>query len=101
MQFPYVLPNVWLPTRPIVDVMDEPVILRAGNYAFLHVFNEWIKVNIRCDLYSDQGHKGEWNEDLTEPSIGDILYKPVTTLQYNFMQDYMQESMASYSAFFH
>lgn len=43
--------------------------------------------------------KGEWKEDLKEPSISDILSKPVTTLQYNFykVQDYMQESMMSYS----
>ncbi len=104
--FPYVLPNVWLPTRPIVDVMDAGL---RDNYGqeitlrFLHVFNEWIKVNTSGVIYIQirDRKKGEWNEDLTEPSIGDILYKPVTTLQYNFykVQDYMQESMASYSTF--
>lgn len=103
--FPYVLPNVWLPTKPIVDVMDAGL---RDNYGqeitlrFLHVFNEWIKANTSGVIFIQirDRKKGEWNEDLTEPSIGDILYKPVTTLQYNFykVQDYMQESMVSYSS---
>ncbi|MBL0316710.1 MAG: hypothetical protein IPP69_13440 [Flavobacteriales bacterium] len=102
--FPYVLPNVWLPTRPIVDVMDAGL---RDNYGqeitlrFLHVFSDWIKTNTAGVAFIQirDRKKGEWNEDLTEPSIGDILYKPVTTLQYNFykVQDYMQESMISYS----
>ncbi|MBK8087980.1 MAG: hypothetical protein IPK31_08570 [Chitinophagaceae bacterium] len=104
--FPYVLPNVWLPTKPIVDVMDAGL---RDNYGqeitlrFLHVFNDWIKANTSGVIFIQirDRKKGEWNEDLTEPSIGDILYKPVTTLQYNFykVQDYMQESMVSYSKY--
>ena len=102
--FPYVLPNVWMPTKPIVDVMDAGL---RDNYGqeitlrFLHVFEQWIKENTAGVIFIQirDRKKGEWNEDLTEPSIGDILYKPVTTLQYNFykVQDYMQESMLSYS----
>lgn len=102
--FPYVLPNVWLPTKPIVDVMDAGL---RDNYGqeitlrFLHVFADWIKTNTSGVVYIQirDRKRGEWNEDLKEPGIGDILYKPVTTLQYNFykVQDYMQESMMSYS----
>ncbi|MBY0477340.1 MAG: hypothetical protein K2Q24_06815 [Chitinophagaceae bacterium] len=102
--FPYVLPNVWLPTKPIVDVMDAGL---RDNYGqeitlrYLHVFANWIKANTSGVVFIQirDRKKGEWNEDLKEPSIGDILYKPVTTLQYNFykVQDYMQETMVSYS----
>lgn len=102
--FPYVLPNVWLPTKPIVDVMDAGL---RDNYGqeitlrFLHVFAEWIKANTSGVVFIQirDRKKGEWNDDLTEPGIGDILYKPVTTLQNNFykVQDYMHESMISYS----
>ncbi len=102
--FPYVLPNVWIPTKPIVDVMDAGL---RDNYGqeitlrFLHVFREWLKANTAGVIFIQirDRKKGEWNEDLTEPSIGDIVYKPMTTLQYNFykVQDYMQESMMSYS----
>lgn len=102
--FPYVLPNVWLPTKPIVDVMDAGL---RDNYGqeitlrFLHVFSEWIKTNTSGVVFIQirDRKKGEWTDDLTEPGIGDILYKPVTTLQNNFykVQDYMQETMISYS----
>lgn len=102
--FPYVLPNVWLPTKPIVDVMDAGL---RDNYGqeitlrFIHVFDEWIRKNTSGVIFIQirDRKKGEWEEDFSEPSIGDILYKPVTTLQYNFykVQDYMQESMVSYT----
>jgi hypothetical protein len=102
--FPYVLPNVWMPTKPIVDVMDAGL---RDNYGqeitlrFLHVFQQWINENTAGVVYIQirDRKKGEWNEDVKEPGIGDILYKPVTTLQYNFykVQDYMQETMLSYS----
>jgi hypothetical protein len=102
--FPYVLPNVWMPTKPIVDVMDAGL---RDNYGqeitlrFIDVFDDWIKQNTAGVIFIQirDRKKGEWEEDFKEPSIGDILYKPVTTLQYNFykVQDYMQESMVSYS----
>lgn len=102
--FPYVLPNVWLPTKPIIDVMDAGL---RDNYGqeitlrFLHVFSNWIKANTSGVVFIQirDRKKGEWDDDLQEPGIGDILYKPVTTLQNNFykVQDYMQESMLSYS----
>jgi hypothetical protein len=102
--FPYVLPNVWLPTKPIVDVMDAGL---RDNYGqeitlrFIDVFDEWIRQNTAGVIFIQirDRKKGEWEEDFNEPSIGDILYKPVTTLQYNFykVQDYMQESMVSYT----
>lgn len=101
--FPYVLPNVWLPTVPIVDVMDAGLRDNFGQeitLRFLHVFREWIRNNTAGVVYIQvrDRKKGEWKEELPEPGIGDILYKPVTTLQYNFykVQDYMQESMISY-----
>ena len=46
--FPYVLPNVWLPTTPIIDVMDAGL---RDNYGlettlrFLTFFEDWIKAN--------------------------------------------------------
>ncbi|MFM9907988.1 MAG: patatin-like phospholipase family protein, partial [Chitinophagaceae bacterium] len=46
--FPYVLPNVWLPTKPVVDVMDAGLRDNFGQETairFIQVFNEWIKEN--------------------------------------------------------
>ena len=102
--FPYVLPNVWLPTKPIVDVMDAGLRDNFGQeitLRFLHQFADWIKENTSGVIFIQirDRKKGEWHDDLREPGVGDILYKPVTTLQNNFykVQDYMQESMLSYS----
>jgi hypothetical protein len=102
--FPYVLPNVWLPTKPIVDVMDAGLRDNFGQeitLRFVHAFSHWIKENTSGVVFIQMRDrkKGEWHDDLGEPGVGDILYKPVTTLQNNFykVQDYMQESMLSYS----
>lgn len=102
--FPYVLPNVWLPTQPIVDVMDAGLRDNYGQEAtlrFLHVFADWIQEHTAGVIFIQirDRKKGEWQEDLSEPGIGDILYKPVSTLQTNFykVQDYMQESSISFS----
>ncbi|HTH30062.1 MAG TPA: hypothetical protein VL946_01875, partial [Lacibacter sp.] len=68
---------------------------------FVHAFSHWIKENTSGVVFIQMRDrkKGEWHDDLGEPGVGDILYKPVTTLQNNFykVQDYMQESMLSYS----
>ncbi|HMO31450.1 MAG TPA: hypothetical protein PKE07_00495 [Lacibacter sp.] len=102
--FPYVLPNVWLPTQPIVDVMDAGLRDNYGQEAtlrFLHVFAPWIREHTGGVVFIQirDRKKGDWQEDFKEPSIADILYKPVTTLQTNFykVQDYLQESLLSIS----
>ena len=46
--YPYILPNVYLPTKPAIEVMDAGF---RDNYGimsatrFLHVFKDWIKEN--------------------------------------------------------
>lgn len=102
--FPYVLPNVWLPTQPIVDVMDAGLRDNYGQEAtlrFTHFFSDWIREHTAGVIFIQirDRKKGEWKEDRNEPGIGDILYKPVSSLQSNFykVQDYMQESSISFS----
>lgn len=102
--FPYVLPNVWLPTQPIIDVMDAGLRDNYGQEAtlrFTHVFSDWIREHTAGVIFIQirDRKKGEWKEDRNEPGIGDILYKPVSTLQTNFykVQDYMQESSISFA----
>jgi hypothetical protein len=44
--FPYVLPSVWLPTNPIVDVMDAGLRDNFGQESslrFIEVFKDWLK----------------------------------------------------------
>ena len=45
---PYVLPNVWLPTNPVIDVMDAGFRDNFGEATairFLNVFREWMQEN--------------------------------------------------------
>src|SRR3954463_6006658 len=46
--FPYVLPNVWLPSDPVVDVMDAGLRDNYGQETalrFIQVFQQWIRDN--------------------------------------------------------
>ena len=48
--FPYVLPNVWLPSDPVIDVMDAGFRDNFGEQVgirFVHVFRDWIQQNTR------------------------------------------------------
>jgi hypothetical protein len=102
--FPYVLPNVWLPTAPVIDVMDAGIRDNFGletTLRFLSVFETWIKENTSgITLVQIRDRKrGEARETEEEkPGLGDIVYKPFSLLQYNFLmlQDYYQESMLGY-----
>jgi hypothetical protein len=102
--FPYVLPKVWLPTAPVIDVMDAGIRDNFGletTLRFLSVFETWIKENTSgITLVQIRDRKrGEARETEEEkPGLGDIVYKPFSLLQYNFLmlQDYYQESMLGY-----
>ncbi len=101
--FPYVLPNVWLPTDPVIDVMDAGIRDNFGQETtlrFLDNFREWISNNtggvvilqIR-DRVSDN-----WHYPLETGSITDILIKPATMLQHNWhnFQEFTQSDQYSY-----
>ena len=101
--FPVVLPNVWLPTDPIIDVMDGGL---RDNYGvenclrFLSSMQDWIEKNTRGVLdIADTGPHG-WRmgkplyyDDLTENAV-----KPFFLLQHNWykMMEYFQSDMATY-----
>src|SRR5687767_14056803 len=46
--FPYVLPNVWLPSKPVIDVMDAGLRDNVGaetSLRFIDNFRSWISEN--------------------------------------------------------
>ena len=101
--FPYILPNVWLPSEPVIDVMDAGIRDNFGQETtlrFVDNFQEWISANtggvvilqIR-DRLSDY-----WQHPLQTGSITDIMIKPATMLQNNWhnFQDYTQSNEYSY-----
>jgi hypothetical protein len=95
--FPYVLPNVWLPTNPVVDVMDAGYRDNTGLETatrFLFVFRQWIAQNCRAALLVQIRDKeeGGWSDYEESNSIFDLATRPALLTQSNLFrfQEYVQ-----------
>lgn len=102
--YPYVLPNVWLPSKPVIDVMDAGLRDNYGqetSLRFLHVFRDWIKQNTRGVLIIQVRSRAKGSMDNTNVStdITGIVTKPFTMLQTNWfmLQDYFQDDEITYA----
>ena len=103
--FPIVLPNVWLPSEPVIDVMDAGLRDNYGQETclrFLEYFDEWIKQNTRGVLIVQLRDRptGGWDYPYITENIGDHVTKPFLLLQHNWfkMMEYFQNDMLSYYA---
>ncbi len=102
--FPYVLPNVWLPSKPVIDVMDAGL---RDNYGpettlrFINVFRDWIDKNTAgvVVLQIRDRKVGGWENPFESNDISELVTKPMLLLQYNWykMQEYNQDYMFSLS----
>jgi hypothetical protein len=100
--FPYVLPNVWLPSRPVIDVMDAGFRDNFGEMnavRFLNAFREWMKENTGgVVLLQIRDRKaGGWENPYESNDITEIITKPLLLLQDNWykMQEYNQDDLLS------
>jgi hypothetical protein len=101
--FPIVLPNVWLPSDPVIDVMDAGL---RDNYGlettlrFLFSFDEWIKENTSGVLILQIRDRtaGGWEAPYLSDDISDHATKPFLLLQHNWfkMMEYFQNDMLNY-----
>jgi hypothetical protein len=103
--FPIVLPNVWLPSNPVVDVMDAGLRDNYGQETtlrFLEAFDEWIQQNTRGILIIQIRDRspGGWDSPYLSDDISDHATKPFLLLQHNWfkMMEYFQNDMLSYYA---
>ena len=101
--FPYILPNVWLPSNPVIDVMDAGIRDNFGQETtmrFIENFKEWIKANTSGVLILQMRDRmtNNWQQPFESGNIGDIAVKPATMLQHNWqkMQDYSQNNQFNY-----
>jgi hypothetical protein len=102
--FPYILPNVWLPTEPIIDVMDAGL---RDNYGmettlrFIEVFKEWLQQNTSkvVVIQIRDRQLGDWDKPFESTSVISWITKPIFLLQSNFfkIQDYYQTDQVSYA----
>ena len=102
--YPYILPNVWLPSNPVIDVMDAGLRDNYGqetSLRFLHVFKDWIKINTKGVLIIQvrSRQKGNWDNAEINRHITGIVTKPFTMLQNNWfmLQDYFQDDEITYA----
>lgn len=103
--FPYVLPNVWLPSQPVVDVMDAGIRDNYGqetSIRFLNVFNDWLTNNTSGVVFiqvRDRKNGAEWTEqgDGGGEGFTSMFTKPITVIQLNWMrmQDYYHDELVS------
>lgn len=101
--FPYVLPNVWLPSEPVIDVMDAGLRDNYGQETalrFIDHFKDWLQNNTSGVLLLQMRDRtnDNWQHPLGTGSVTDILLKPATMLQNNWykLQDFFQTDQYSY-----
>jgi hypothetical protein len=101
--FPYVLPNVWLPSKPIIDVMDAGLRDNFGQETtlrFIDHFKDWIAANTGGVVIVQLRDRvnDNWQQPLETGSLDDVIIKPATMLQNNWykLQDYFQGDQYSY-----
>ncbi len=101
--FPIVLPNVWLPSNPVIDVMDAGLRDNYGQETtlrFLSHFDEWIKQNTSGVLVLQIRDRkaGGWEVPYLSDDITDHATKPFLLLQHNWfkMMEYFQNDMLGY-----
>ena len=101
--FPYVLPNVWLPSNPVIDVMDAGLRDNFGQETtlrFIDNFKEWLAANTSAVVVLQMRDRmiDNWQEPFETGSITDFIVKPGTMLQHNWqkLQDYSQAEQYSY-----
>lgn len=101
--FPYVLPNVWLPCEPVIDVMDAGLRDNFGQETtlrFVDYFKKWIKANTNGVLVVQLRDRvnDNWQQPLETGNLEDVIIKPATMLQHNWykLQDYFQNDQYSY-----
>jgi hypothetical protein len=101
--YPYILPSVWLPSKPVIDVMDAGLRDNSGaetSLRFLNVFRDWINENTRGVLVIQirSRKKGSWEEGYKTGGILDVVTNPFTMMQTNWfrLQDYFQDDEITY-----
>ncbi len=101
--FPVVLPNVWLPSEPVIDVMDAGLRDNYGQETtlrFLSSFDTWIKENTSGVLLLQIRDRtaGGWESPYLSDDITDHVTKPFLLLQHNWfkMMEYSQNDMLTY-----
>lgn len=103
--FPIVMPPVWLPTNPVIDVMDGGLRDNFGMencLRFISSMKEWIQQNTRGVLIIQirDRQAGGWETPYELKGFSDHTVKPIFLLQHSWskMMEYFQNDMYTYFA---
>lgn len=101
--FPIVLPNVWLPSKPVIDVMDGGLRDNYGvetSLRFLSYMKKWIEENTSGVLILQIRDRmdGGWENPYEYDDLAGNAIKPFFLLQNNWykMMEYFQSDMSNY-----
>lgn len=101
--FPIVLPNVWMPSEPVIDVMDGGLRDNYGvetSLRFLMHMEDWIEENTRgvAIVQIRDRMDGGWDSPYAFDDLVQNATKPFFLLQNNWykMMEYFQRDMATY-----
>lgn len=102
--FPFVLPNIEMPTEPDVDVMDAGFRDNYGHETtlrFINKFQDWLKANTSQVVIVEIRDRpmDDWSRPYELNSIIGLVTKPVFLLQSNWfnLQDYYQKDEINYA----
>lgn len=101
--FPFVLPNVELPSEPTLDVMDAGLRDNFGHETtlrFIDIFSDWLKENTSKVVMIEIRDRpiDDWDRPFETTSIAGLVTKPMLLLQNNWfkLQDYYQKNEINY-----
>jgi hypothetical protein len=101
--FPVVLPNVWMPSDPVIDVMDGGLRDNYGvetSLRFLTNMQKWIEENTRGVVLVQIRDRmdGGWDNPYEFDDMVQNATKPFFLLQHNWykMMEYFQKDMTTY-----
>jgi hypothetical protein len=101
--FPVVLPNVWMPSKPVIDVMDGGLRDNYGlenSLRFLSHMQEWVEQNTSGVLVIQIRDRmdGGWENPYEYDNLTGNATKPFFLLQHNWykMMDYFQSDMENF-----
>ncbi|HVF97196.1 MAG TPA: patatin-like phospholipase family protein [Flavisolibacter sp.] len=101
--FPVVLPNVWMPAEPVIDVMDGGLRDNYGSETALRFITHlqgWIEKNTRGVVLVQIRDRmdGGWDNPFAFDDLVQNTTKPFFLLQHNWykMMEYFQKDMATY-----
>lgn len=102
--FPYITPNVELPSEPAMEIMDAGLTDNFGIHdaiKFLFMFREWIYENTNGVVFVVIRDSEKQNpiEEKTEASIFQKMFNPIGSLYntWDYLQDFNNDDLIEYT----